>query len=117
VKVDANRDLPLATIDPLRIREVFINVLSNALHHTSRGGRVTVALRPHGDRVAVSVTDAGSGIPAEEIPKIFDRFYKGRGSTGTGLGLTIARNLVVAHGGDIGAESQPGVGTAITFTV
>ena len=68
-------------------------------------------------RVVISVSDNGAGIAAEELPKIFDRFYKGTGSRGSGLGLTIARNLVVAHGGEIRAESRVGQGTTITFTL
>ena len=67
--------------------------------------------------MAITVADSGSGITAEELPRIFDRFYKGRGSTGSGLGLTISKNLVEAHGGEIRAESKPGRGTAITFTL
>jgi len=70
-----------------------------------------------GDFISVKVTDTGSGIAAEDLPKIFDRFYKGSTSTGSGLGLTIARNLVVAHGGEIRAESKLGQGTTITFTL
>jgi len=65
----------------------------------------------------VTVTDTGSGIAPDELPKIFDRFYKGRSSRGSGLGLTIARNLVAAHGGAIRAESLPGQGTTVTFTL
>ena len=61
--------------------------------------------------------DAGRGIPPDALPHIFDRFYKGAGSTGSGLGLTIARNLIVAHGGEIHAESRAGEGTTITFTL
>jgi two-component system sensor histidine kinase BaeS len=110
-------DLPLVDIDPLRIREVLTNLLSNALHHTPPGGGVSVDAVRRGDSIEVSVSDTGSGIAAEDVPKIFDRFYKGRGSRGSGLGLTIARNLVVAHGGDIRARSEIGKGTTITFTL
>ena len=63
------------------------------------------------------MTNCGDGIAADEPPKIFDRFYKGRGSTGSGLGLTISRNLVEAHGGTISADSAPGRGTTIAFTL
>jgi signal transduction histidine kinase len=65
----------------------------------------------------MTVSDTGTGVAAEDLPKIFDRFYKGSGSRGSGLGLTIARNLVVAHGGEIRADSEPGRGTTITFTL
>lgn len=110
-------DLPLVEIDPLRIREVLTNLLSNALHHTPPGGAVSVDAVRRGDSIVVSVGDNGAGIAAEDVPKIFDRFYKGRGSRGSGLGLTIARNLVVAHGGEIRASSEIGNGTTITFTL
>jgi len=115
VRVDAPGDFPALDIDPVRIREVIANLLGNALNYTPQGGSVTIAVRRTHDRVAVSVSDTGAGIAREDLPKIFDRFYKGRASRGSGLGLTIARNLVVAHGGTIRAESEPGRGTTITF--
>jgi signal transduction histidine kinase len=65
----------------------------------------------------VKVGDTGTGIPAEDLPKIFDRFYKGSTSRGSGFGLAIVRNLVTAHGGDLKAESQPGHGATITFSL
>ena len=117
VSLDAAADLPLVEIDPLRIREVIANVLSNALRHTPAGGAISVTVRHSGDGISVTVADTGTGIALEDLPKVFDRFYKGRLSSGSGLGLTIARNLVRAHGGEIRAESQPGHGTSITFTV
>jgi signal transduction histidine kinase len=110
-------DLPLIDIDPVRIREVLANLIANALRHTARGGNVSVSADLAADRVRVRVQDTGSGIPPDQLPKIFDRFAKGVDSTGSGLGLTIARNLVVAHGGEISAESQLGKGTVITFTL
>jgi len=115
--VDAPPDLPLITVDPLRIREVVSNLVSNTLNHTPEGGTISIAVTVVNDRVVVTVTDTGSGIAPDELPKIFDRFYKGRSSRGSGLGLTIARNLVAAHGGAIRAESLPGQGTTVTFTL
>jgi two-component system OmpR family sensor kinase/two-component system sensor histidine kinase BaeS len=128
--IRAAGDLPLIDVDPLRIREVLTNLISNAMRHTPDGGRVTVrgstvrrfelnepanrrTLEPP-QSIVVSVSDTGSGIPAADLPKIFDRFYKGHASRGSGLGLTIARNLVVAHGGEIRAESVEGKGTTIS---
>ena len=110
-------DLPLIDVDPLRIREVLTNLVSNAMRHTPEGGRVSVTAtaRPHS--IVVSVSDTGSGIAAADLQKIFDRFYKGRASRGSGLGLTIARNLVVAHGGEIRADSLEGKGTTMMFTL
>jgi two-component system OmpR family sensor kinase/two-component system sensor histidine kinase BaeS len=115
VRVDAPADLPVLNIDPVRIREVIVNLLSNALRYTPDGGTVTVSAHRLDGRVTVAVTDTGAGISAEDLPRVFDRFYKGRTSRGSGLGLTIARNLVVAHGGTIRADSQPGRGSTITF--
>jgi signal transduction histidine kinase len=116
--VDAPGDPPPIEIDPVRIREVITNLLSNALRHTPPGGSVVVrvAARP-GGAMSVDVRDTGSGMTPEAIARAFDRFYKGSGSRGSGLGLTIARNLVVAHDGEIHASSEPGRGTTIAFTL
>jgi signal transduction histidine kinase len=117
LSVDAPADLPPVVVDPLRIREVLTNVVSNALHHTPAGGRISIAARVDDARIIVSVRDTGSGIAPEDLPKIFDRFHKAATSHGSGLGLTIARNLVQAHGGEIRAESAVGEGTTITITL
>jgi two-component system OmpR family sensor kinase/two-component system sensor histidine kinase BaeS len=117
VRVDSAPDLPLVDVDPLRIRQVVANLVSNALRHSAGGGAVSVEARADAGRVEVRVSDDGAGIAAEDLPRIFDRFYKGRASRGSGLGLTIARNLVLAHGGEIRAESRVGEGTSITVTL
>jgi signal transduction histidine kinase len=117
VRIAIPADLPPLDIDPLRIREVLVNLLSNALRYTTAGGRVTISAQRAAAAVTVAVGDTGAGIPAEDLPKVFDRFYKGRTSRGSGLGLTIARNLIAAHGGTIRAESEPGRGTTILFTL
>jgi signal transduction histidine kinase len=117
IRLDVPPALPLVSIDQLRIREVVINLLSNALRHTPEGGVVTVSAEGGTGIVTVAVSDTGSGIAAEDLPKIFDRFYKGATSRGSGLGLTIARNLVAAHGGEISAASRQGHGATITFSI
>jgi signal transduction histidine kinase len=99
------------------MREVLSNLVLNALRHAGNGGTVSIAVELIGDRVVVRVTDTGIGMSPEELSKIFDRFYKSRGSSGSGLGLTIARRLVIAHGGQIRAESQLGHGTTVTVTL
>lgn len=103
--------------DPLRIRQVVTNLLSNALKFTPSGGTVRVELRRKGAEAVVRVRDRGPGIPPDELPHVFDRFFRGRGARarGSGIGLTVARELVLAHGGEIVVESEPGRGT--TFTV
>lgn len=103
--------------DPTRIRQVVTNLLSNALKFTPPGGEVGLTLRPEGDRAVIRVSDTGPGIPADEIAHVFDRFFRGRGvrAGGSGIGLTVAKELVRAHGGDIQVTSEPGQGT--TFTV
>jgi signal transduction histidine kinase len=117
MRVDAAVELPAIEIDPLRIREVLSNLLSNAIRHAGGGGAVSIAVEALGDRMAVRVADSGPGISAQDLPRIFDRFHKGQGSRGSGLGLTIARRLVVAHGGEIRAESQAGQGTTMSVTL
>jgi signal transduction histidine kinase len=117
IHVEDRRDLPLVEVDPVRIREVLRNLLSNALRHSPPGSAISVGIVLQQARIAVLVRDSGSGIPADALPHIFNRFFKGERSQGSGLGLTIARNLVVAHGGEIWAESRVGEGTTITFTV
>ena len=118
LSVDAPDDLPSIEIDPVRIREVITNLLSNALHHTPAGGSVAVRAAADTDgRLSITVRDTGRGMTSAEIARAFDRFYKGTESRGSGLGLTIARSLVAAHGGEIHAESTPGDGTTIAFTV
>ena len=109
---DATLDL-----DPVRIREVLTNLLANALRHTPSGGAVEIAVHATSEGVGVSVSDSGPGMPPDEVARIFDRFYKGAASRGSGLGLTIARSIVTAHGGSIKASSQPGTGTVVEFTL
>ncbi len=112
--------LPLLTIDAARIEQVLLNLLQNALTWTPRGGRITLGAELRDDQVVIWVRDTGIGIPPEDLPHIFERFYKAdqaRSGGGTGLGLAIAKHLVERHGGQIGASSQPGYSTTVTFTL
>jgi signal transduction histidine kinase len=106
-------DLPIMDIDPVRIREVLANLVGNALRHTPTGGRVTVGGATETGWIRLEVRDTGRGVEPDLLPHIFDRFVTGDDSRGSGLGLAIARQLVVAHGGEIAAESVPGTGTII----
>jgi len=116
--VDVSGSPAAVPIDPVRIREVLGNLLTNALRHTPERGRIDVRVGPApGGGVETVVSDTGSGMTPEEVARAFDRFHKGPGSRGTGLGLTIARSLVVAHGGTIRLASEPPRGTSVTFTL
>jgi signal transduction histidine kinase len=114
-------DVDSVNVDPLRVREIITNLLSNAVRYTPGGGEVLLGLSESGTGVERSVTvfvqDSGPGIPPSDLPHIFDRFYKSSDSGGMGLGLSIAKYLVEAHGGKIQAESEAGRGTRITFTL
>jgi signal transduction histidine kinase len=114
-------DLPVVWADPVRLGQVFTNLLDNALRHTPAGGSVAVSARAAADDVVVSVSDTGDGIPPEHLSRLFDRFYRvdearDRGHGGAGIGLAIAKALVDGHGGSIRATSA-GPGTGSTFTV
>jgi two-component system sensor histidine kinase BaeS len=111
--VTAAQDLPTLDIDPARIREVFSNLLANALRHTPRDGRIELSAELADGEAVVTVSDTGSGIPADQLDRIFDRFYRSPDSPGSGLGLPIARSLVEAHEGTISATSDGGAGTTI----
>jgi signal transduction histidine kinase len=113
-------DLPPAQADPGRIAQVLTNLLDNALRHTPPGGRIHLTLAGQGDHVFVTVEDTGTGIPREELPAVFERFYRAdrsrnRETGGSGLGLAIVREIVHAHGGDVWIESELGQGTKIGF--
>ena len=95
------------------------NLLSNAVRHTPRGGSVVISVEPARDRrgVAFLVADTGPGIAPDVLAHVFDRFVRGAQSGGAGLGLAIARSLVLAHGGEISAECLPGGGTTMRFVL
>ena len=119
-RADANVD-PVR-MDTMRIGRVLNNLLSNALRHTPSGGKIVVTAERTEGGVEVSISDTGEGIRAEDLPNVFDRFYRGeksrsRSTGGSGLGLAISRGLVLAHGGDIRVESLPGSGSRFTFTL
>ncbi|HLJ62387.1 MAG TPA: HAMP domain-containing sensor histidine kinase [bacterium] len=118
LRLDATPDLPLAEVDPERIRQVINNLLSNALRYTAAGGTVFMRCAAGSPgQLVVTVEDTGAGIPAEDLAHIFERFYKSPDSRGTGLGLAIAKSLVEAHGGGIIAESVVGKGTTMRVTL
>jgi two-component system, NtrC family, sensor histidine kinase KinB len=105
--------------DPDRVQLVLANLVGNAVRHTPPGGRVVLRARPAAGVVRIEVADSGEGIPREYHEAIFERFFHVPGSPagGAGLGLYIAREVVQAHGGAIGVESEPGQGSTFWFTL
>jgi len=117
IAVEVPAELPALEVDPVRIRQVLLNLLANALRHTPAEGVVSVEIQAQPRRMLIRVRDSGSGIAPEDLPRLFERFQKGSDSRGSGLGLPIARKLVLAHGGDIGIESAVGKGTEVTVSL
>jgi signal transduction histidine kinase len=122
VSIDLPDKLPAVNIDSHRISQVLRNLLENAVAHIAKGDSITVTAREQGNWVKVSVADTGEGIPAKDLSNIFERFYRvdksrTRATGGSGLGLTIAKRLVEAHGGEIRAQSEPGKGSCFSFTL
>jgi len=118
LRFTADDGLPPIHADPLRLTQMLDNLLSNALKFTSAGGTVSVTVSPQGDGIHLAIADTGVGIPADEVEKLFDRFFRASTSgvvQGTGLGLSIVKSIVDVHGGSISVESTEGVGT--TFGV
>lgn len=106
--------------DPFRLDQALRNLVGNAFRHTPDGGAITLVAAPADEGIALTVTDTGEGIAADDLPLIFDRFYKARGShrvaapqSGSGLGLSIVKAIVLRHGGQVGASSVPGQGTTV----
>jgi two-component system sensor histidine kinase BaeS len=130
LKAELPADLPVASIDAPRMRQVLGNLIDNAIRHTEPGGTITLGARASDGKIAIWVTDDGEGISPTDLPHVFDRFYRadpsrargaGRdntgsgGSSGSGLGLSISRRLVEMHGGAIGVRSTVGRGTIFTI--
>ncbi len=132
LELEINDD-PIVKGDRDRLAQVFTNLLDNALKHTPPAGRIVLAAKSVAEETRkreqepktlaqITVTDTGVGIPPEELSRIFERFYRGDKSRtkegrGAGLGLAIAREIIQAHGGKIGAESVVGLGTKFTITL
>jgi signal transduction histidine kinase len=122
--LNAPPDLPTVAVDAERIGQVLRNLLNNALTHTPAGGQIQITITPDSaaQQMCITVTDTGSGIPAADLPYIFERFYRAdpsrnRATGGAGIGLTIVRQLVAAHGGTVWAQSERGRGTTVGITL
>lgn len=121
LRYSAPDDLPLIPVDGSRLRQVLHNLLSNALRHTPRGGIILVTLGQVQNRLQIDIKDSGSGIAQEELPHVFDRFYRtdrsrSRETGGTGLGLSIVKAIIEAHGGEVSATSE-GMKQGSCFTI
>jgi two-component system, OmpR family, phosphate regulon sensor histidine kinase PhoR len=120
VRVECAEDLPRVQVDSQRLEQVLINLIHNAVKFTRPGGEVVLCAESAPGEVRFAIQDTGVGIPADEVPRIFERFYrvdKSRTGRGTGLGLSIAKHIVEAHGGRIWAESTEGQGSTFYFTI
>ncbi len=122
IQLQFSGDEGIAFADRDKISQVIINLLSNALKYTSQGGSVEVGIKSAPDHIEVSVKDTGNGIPPEDLPHIFERFYRAdksrnRLTGGAGIGLTIAKAIVEAHRGSIQVKSRPGEGTEFIVTI
>jgi two-component system, OmpR family, sensor histidine kinase KdpD len=120
VTVSLPPDLPLVPVDDVLLEQVFINLLENAVKYTPAGTPVDISARATSDAVVATVADRGPGIPAGEEGRIFEKFYRPAGvvtTSGIGLGLTICRGIITAHGGRIWAEQRAGGGAVFHFTI
>jgi signal transduction histidine kinase len=122
LSINAAADLPDLEVDPQRMKEVFSNILDNALRYTPEGGHITLSAGVIEDTIELRVQDSGPGVAGDEIDKIFDRFYRTetsrtRDQGGSGLGFAIAKSIVEKHGGRIWAESTPGKGLTVVIRI
>lgn len=122
IDLDLPRDLPAVSADPDRIYQVVVNLLSNALRFNRPGGDIAISARPENAVVRVAIEDSGPGVPADQLPRIWERFHRADASRarldgGTGLGLAIVRSIIEAHGGTVSVESELGKGSTFSFTL
>ncbi|AIG26171.1 ATP-binding protein [Brevibacillus laterosporus] len=123
IQLDRQTDYDAISIDPDKMEQVLTNLIDNAIRHIPDGGLITVRIKNEdAGKITIEVIDTGSGIPQEDLPFVFERFYKAdkartRGRAGTGLGLAIAKNIVAAHNGKISVQSKMKEGTTFTITI
>ena len=118
--IEVPGDVPPVSADYARLDRIFTNIITNALKYSSPDTPITVRAQRQGDMVLVAIIDRGRGIAPEDVPHLFERFYRAKrehGTEGIGLGLYITRTLVEAHGGHIRVESQIGKGSTFSFTL
>ncbi len=117
LRAEGEKDLPAVDLDQGRIRQVLTNLIVNALRYTARGGEIRISCHVEREHLILKVQDSGRGIPPEDLPHVFERFYKSADSGGMGLGLAIAKQLIEIHGGTLQAESAPGMGTSMNISL
>jgi signal transduction histidine kinase len=122
LELDLPAELPPVNIDSQRVSQVLHNLLDNAVRHTPQDGKITLTAKPMNGQIEIAVTDTGEGISGADLPHIFEGFYRvdksrSKATGGNGLGLTIARRLVEAHGGKIEVQSELGKGSRFAFTI
>jgi signal transduction histidine kinase len=122
LELDITASLSTIEVDPGRMTQVLTNILDNALRHTPEGGTIILSAREVNDQVELAVQDSGPGLKAEDLDRIFNRFYRTdvsrqREDGGSGLGLAIAKSIVQAHGGQVSAESEVGKGLKIIIAL
>jgi two-component system phosphate regulon sensor histidine kinase PhoR len=116
------KDAPHVLADRIRLEQVLVNLLDNALNYTPDRGSVTFSASEEGEMIRIAVSDTGIGIPGKDLPRLFERFYRvdasrSRDKGGTGLGLSIGRHIIQLHGGTMTVESAPGKGSTFSFTL
>ena len=115
---DTDEDIPEIHCDPMRLRQVFLNILDNAAKHGGEGKRIDARMDYEDDTVVVRIRDYGPGIPEDEIPLVKKKFYKGSSSVrGTGIGLAVCDEIVEMHGGTLTLENAEGGGTLVTVKI
>jgi signal transduction histidine kinase len=122
LQVEKVNNQPVVQGDSLRLRQALRNLIGNAIKYTPEGGSIQVVVENNNDNVILHVKDTGYGIPPDDLPFIFDRFYRVRNDDvkdieGNGLGLAIVKAIIEQHGGQISVESEPGKGSCFTFTL
>jgi signal transduction histidine kinase len=113
----ADGDPVITSVDPVRVREILVNLLTNAVRHTPAGGRIDLSVGRDADDAVLAVADTGDGIPPADLERVFDRFHRRADSGGSGLGLSIVRDLAAAHGGSVTATSDGIAGHGSAFRV
>jgi two-component system sensor histidine kinase VicK len=122
LSVEVNGEIPGINADKDRIEQVIVNIVNNAIKYTPDNGKIVVTLSKDDQYVVIKVTDSGMGIPKEDLPRLFERFYRvdkarSRAMGGTGLGLSIAKQIVEAHNGYINIDSEYGKGTEVSINL